>query len=99
MGHSLPRGGYAGGMPDTYRIITARYMRDASAIAVERVPRGENPMLPESQLLPWRDAEPWPVPKLAHAVARSGLVRHDEAVSFAGWDDSRLTAYFVCRVR
>ena len=94
-----------GGM-DRFRVVTVRYLAEPRAIAVERVPRGEAPLLPESELKPWRalpdDGDSWVtgrIRELARAVNTSGLVRHDEAASYAGYDRERGVAYFVCAVK
>ena len=87
-------------MAGIHWVVTARYMADAGAIALERVPRGEAPLMPESELVPWRaDAGKLSIRDLSTLVGRSRLVRHDERCDYAGADDFRATAYFVCSPR
>lgn len=100
MGASLPWQPYYGRMPSNQTIITARYMSDADAIAIERVPRGEPTMLPESELVRWKaSGGRLEVRQLATLVGRSQLVRHDERLDYAGADEWRATAYFIASPR
>ena len=88
---------------DSYRVITVRYLPEARAVALERVARGAEPLLPDSELRAWqRDAgQPWlagRIRELSHVVNVSGLVLPDEAATYAGYDSHRGIAYFVCAV-